>query len=104
MLDSDIFLNKSRTFFDLDWNKLEVSLGNFEKNNANYNKPKNLDEMISLSEIISKHFKFIRVDLFTNGNKIFIGELTHVHAGATQKFTPNDLISEKQFSKFVFNS
>ena len=104
MLDSDIFLNKSRTFFDLNWNKLEISLGNFEKNNSNYIKPKNLDEMITLSEKISKYFKFIRVDLFSDGNTIFVGDITHIHAGATQRFTPNDFISEKEFSKFIFNS
>ena len=45
-----------------------------------FQKPKLFDEMIELSEKISKHFKFLRVDLYTNNERIFVGELTN-HPG-----------------------
>ena len=36
--------------------------------------------MVKLSETISKRFKFLRVDLYTNDEEIFVGELTN-HPG-----------------------
>jgi len=102
MLDFDKFTNKSRVFYDENWNKIDVSLGNF-KINEGFEKPKNLDEMINLSKCISSYFKFTRVDLYTDGKEILVGELTHTHAGATQKFIPDGLASEKKFSKILFS-
>ncbi len=39
-------------------------------------KPSNWDEMIAFAVNFSKYFPFMRVDLYSNGNKFFIGELT----------------------------
>lgn len=102
MLDFDKFTNKSRVFYDAEWNKIDVSLGKF-KINKGFSKPKNLDEMLGLSERISKYFEFTRVDLYTNENDILIGEVTHTHAAATQIFIPDGLNSEKKFSKILFS-
>ena len=44
-------------------------------------KPDNLDHMIKLSEKLSKGFKYIRVDLYSDDNGIFFGELT-MHQGS----------------------
>tara|TARA_B100001057_G_scaffold322389_1_gene322579 strand:+ start:6102 stop:6965 length:864 start_codon:yes stop_codon:yes gene_type:complete len=102
MLDFDKFTNKSRVFYDENWNKIDVSLGKFKINDG-FEKPKNLDEMLKLSKCISSYFNFTRVDLYTDGKEILVGELTHTHAGATQKFIPDGLASEKKFSKILFS-
>lgn len=39
-------------------------------------KPANFEEMLELCRILSKDFKFIRVDLYSVNNKIYFGELT----------------------------
>lgn len=50
-------------------------------------KPSNLEEMIRVSEQISKPFKFCRVDLYNNNNEIKFGEITFYPGGATQQFS-----------------
>ena len=53
----------------------------FKDNLASYNselieKPKNFKEMIFIAEKLSKGFPHMRVDLYNNSNKIYIGEMT----------------------------
>ena len=54
--------NLRLSYYDKKWNRL-----NYEKENwsssKNIPKPKNLDKMIKISEILSKDFPFVRVDL-----------------------------------------
>ncbi len=70
---------KVRNFFDINWKKLPFSI--YDKPYEGLiQKPKLLNEMISLAENISKDFKFLRVDLYTNDKEIYVGELTH-HPG-----------------------
>ena len=88
--------------------KIRPELGNFSlcpfASTANFLiLEKNLDEMISLSESVGKYFNFIRIDMYTNDNEIFLGEITNIHGGATEKFLPNGYLSEKQFSKILFD-
>ena len=102
MLVFDKFTNRSRAFYDENWNRIDVSLDKFETNNR-LKKPKNFQEMLKLASLIGKYFEFVRVDLYTNGNEIFIGEITHVHGAATYRFGPDGINSEKKFSKILFS-
>ena len=102
MLDFDKFTNKSIVFYDKNWNKIDVSLGKF-KINEGLKKPKNFQEMYNLASTICKYFEFTRVDLYTNEDEIFIGEITHVHGAATYRFGPDGINSEKKFSKILFS-
>ena len=70
---------KVRNFFDINWKKMPFSI--YDKPYEGLiQKPKLLNEMIRLAENISKDFKFLRVDLYTNDKEIYVGELTH-HPG-----------------------
>ena len=102
MLVFDKFTNKSRAFYDESWNRIDVSSDKFETNNR-LKKPKNFQEMLKLASLISKYFEFVRVDLYTNGNEIFIGEITHTHEAATEKFMPDGISLEKKISKILFS-
>ena len=88
---------KKRTFFDLKWNEQTFKLG---YNKETVPKPSNLEQMISIAEKLSSDFDFIRVDIFSNGTKCFVGEITHIHANASQKFIPTS--DEKIVSKIIF--
>ena len=44
--------------------------------------------MIEISEILSKNFEFVRVDLYEINNKIYFGEFTFAPEGANSMFTP----------------
>lgn len=44
-------------------------------------KPDNLDKMIHVAESLSEGLGFVRIDLYTNGNRIWFGEITLTPAG-----------------------
>lgn len=62
-------------FYDRNWNRLYYQHDFLEKKN-NIDKPRNLDEMIQLAEILCKGHNHIRVDLFDVDDNIYFGELT----------------------------
>lgn len=51
-------------------------------------KPKSLDEMIRLSEILSNPFRYVRVDWYDVDGTLFFGELTFHHDGGNQSILP----------------
>ncbi|WP_288395539.1 ATP-grasp fold amidoligase family protein [uncultured Vagococcus sp.] len=46
------------------------------KSKQKINLPNNFKQMLAISEKLSKPFKFVRVDLYSENNKIYFGELT----------------------------
>jgi len=92
----------SRSIYDIKWNKIDISI-DFKMNEKKLEKPNNLNEMINIAEKISKYFNFIRIDMYTNNKEIFVGEITNIHGGATEKFLPSGYFSEIQFSKILFH-
>ena len=64
--------------FDIDWEAIGeiVSSGLEHPGNGELPKPENLDEMIRIAKILSKDFKFVRVDLYELERKVYFGELT----------------------------
>ena len=64
--------------FDMDWKQIPeiVSSGAECPGNGKVSKPENLDEMVRIARILSKDFKFVRVDLYELEGKVYFGELT----------------------------
>ena len=89
---------KKRTFFNLNWNEQDYNL---KYTRDEVPKPSNLEQMISIAEKICSNFDFIRVDIFTDGTKCLVGEITNIHANASQRFIP--LSGEKTASEAIFN-
>ena len=57
-------------------------------------KPKNLEKMIAVAEDLSKEFEMIRVDLYSNGDRIWFGEMTLTPAGCMFHHWSNRALSE----------
>lgn len=68
-----------QNFFDINWNELDY-IKERKKGDKNIEKPKYLEKMIQYAENLSKNFKFVRVDLYENDEKIIFGELTFTPA------------------------
>ena len=68
--------------FDMDWNPIPeiVSSGLERPGEGKLPKPENLDEMVRIARILSKDFKFVRVDLYELEGKVYFGELTFTPA------------------------
>ena len=48
---------------------------NFSKSNS-FNKPEQYEEMINIANLLSKPFKYARIDLYLINDKVFVGEVT----------------------------
>lgn len=70
-----------RECFDLNWNYLPVDFGyrpRKDKNVAYTQKPKNLKEILEISQVLAKDFIFVRIDFYLVNNRIYFGELTPI--------------------------
>ena len=65
-----------KCFYDLDWNKILPQKESSIFTNSNFMKPNNLEKMLEVATKLSEGFIFMRVDLYSVGNKITFGELT----------------------------
>ena len=74
--------------YDTDWNAHpEYSIfENDYRHGEILPKPKNLEKMIEVAEILAKPFPCVRVDLYNIDGKIYFGELTFTSYGGLQDF------------------
>ena len=71
--------NKSISYYDVNWNKLDYELDQYKNNKIN-KKPLNFNKMIDIASKLSKGFEFVRVDLYNINGNIYFGELTFTPA------------------------
>ena len=98
-VDIDRYLNHTRKFLNIEWEELDFSIS-YPKNIKPIPKPNNFSEMLSVATELSKGFSFVRVDLYSNGNQILVGELTNCHGSAGESFSP--FSGERYASKLIF--
>lgn len=67
-------------FFDLDWNQAELMYHTYDSYEKLPEKPENLEEMLRLSRILSKDFRYVRVDWYDLSGNIKFGEMTFTPA------------------------
>lgn len=79
---SDRDTNRKADFFDMDWKELKLRDNNTNTTNAQtkLKKPDSFSKMIEYAEILSKDFKFVRVDFYEENDKPIISELTFTPA------------------------
>lgn len=65
--------------YNLNWERVKERKD--EDLNVTIDRPRCLDEMIKIAEILSKPFPHVRVDLYYVDEKIFFGELTFTTSG-----------------------
>lgn len=90
--------------YDKNFNKLNVSRCDERPQLIAIPKPINYDKMVMISEILSKDFPHVRVDLYNIEGKIYFGELTFYDGSGYMKFNPDSFdysLGEKfDISKF----
>lgn len=75
------------TFFDLNWNVMDVKYGNHTIN-PSVPKPYHFEKMMELAKILSKDFPFVRVDFFDTKEKLYLAELTFYPGGGVTPYHP----------------
>ena len=76
-----------RTFFDKNWNMLNVTLEN-HPTDPKAKKPIHFDEMITIAEELSKGFPFVRIDFYDVLESPLLGEMTFYPAGGLKPLKP----------------
>ncbi len=81
-----------QAFYDVYWNRINMTEGSYELYNTDISKPDNYEEMIEIAEKLSEGFEYVRIDLYSVNNKIYFGEYTFSPAtGIHPKFKPFEL-------------
>lgn len=103
IVDKDRYIGHKRNFYDLEWNKIDVTT-DYPQFNTPYPKPKNLDKMLEIAKALSSDLPFVRVDLYNIDGQIYFGELTFYPLSGYIKFVPiefdehlGSLLDEKTF-------
>lgn len=89
--------NHYRNWYNCAWERepfkwtVKVANGKFtEPMDSDIERPKVLEEMISLSEKLSSPFTYVRVDWYDLDGKLFFGELTFHHDGGNRPIEPKE--------------
>jgi hypothetical protein len=72
-------------FVDSDWREIAL-LEKADTDSPLPQRPANFAEMLSIARRISAGTGLLRVDLYTDGTTILVGELTNCHAGGLRRF------------------
>jgi hypothetical protein len=75
-------------FYDVDWNRLELRYRE-QAEVRDISRPANLSQMNAVARALAADFDFVRIDLYTTGNRIYVGELTFTPVGGYLKFIPD---------------
>jgi hypothetical protein len=98
MVIYDRSTNMTGQFYDTDWNAQEYML--LVPVGRTIPRPANLDEMLRVASVLAKGLGFIRVDLYSDGQSVKVGELTNCTGSARDKFYPPE--GEHRLSALLF--
>jgi hypothetical protein len=75
-VDTDRDFDLKESFYDLNWNKMDLCLGKKRHTDIALEKPKSLNLILELATKLGKHFDFVRVDFYEVNGKPYFGEMT----------------------------
>ena len=98
-VDYDVIKAYKRALFTPDWKFYDVRYKHLKGKEDDIKKPKQLDKMIELAEILAEDLPFIRVDFYIANGIIYSGELTLYPSGGYSKFEPLEF--DYELGKFL---
>lgn len=76
------------TFVDLNWTNLPMKYAAYPNKNPLPPKPPTFDKMKEIARILSKGLPFVRVDMYSVGNRIIFSELTFCPGNGHERIVP----------------
>jgi hypothetical protein len=80
------FAGHTRNFYDADGARLQLKL--YYPQGPDIPLPASFAAMRQIAERLAQPFDFVRVDLYSVGNRILVGELTHYPTGGNKSYDP----------------
>ena len=87
-VDFDRFTNHRRNMYDVNWNYIDLEICYPTDKNHFIERPKALNEMMSVAAKLSEGLAYLRVDLYYTGSKVLFGELTFQHGSGYEYISP----------------
>ena len=84
-VDTERQIDHRRDFYTPAWEHLSFALG--YPLGKPVPAPRNLRELLSLARVLSEDFSLMRVDLYTDGHTIYVGELTNCPGNGNDRFS-----------------
>lgn len=100
-VDIDRYTHHTRKVFDTAGNELSFSITK-PRSEASFKKPDNFSEMLEVASKLAAQFSFVRIDLYSDGKRILVGEITNCSGNAGERFLPPE--SEFEASRILFGS
>lgn len=83
--------NHRQDFYDINWNKTEISQAAFTRiSNKIIKKPQVLEEMLQLSEKLSQNTYHVRIDWYVVEKRLYFGEITFFDSSGFCPFDTED--------------
>ncbi len=98
-VDVDRYIEHKRKYFDAQWNEQDFSI-KYPRTSRTIPKPANFDTMMAVAARLSEAFWFVRVDLYSNDEEVYVGEITHCADNADGRFIPPS--AEQRLSSYLF--
>lgn len=89
-VDIDRHHNHRRNLYTPEWDYLPYTILYSTAPDVYVPKPKCLDELLNISEILGEKFIHVRVDFYICKDRIYFGEMTFSHGSGTEKFIPEE--------------
>lgn len=75
-------------WFDRDFNPLPMTTCQRKHAPGGVEKPRQFDRMLAVAEKLSKPFPFMRIDLYVDGDRILVGEMTFAYGSGYSSVQP----------------
>ncbi|WP_232431814.1 ATP-grasp fold amidoligase family protein [Burkholderia ubonensis] len=86
---SDRFGDIRGDVYDAQWNRLDLSVGEYTRSDAPARLPANWDDVVRVATLLAEDFGYLRVDLYSTGSDIYFGELTFTPGAGLFRFNPD---------------
>lgn len=98
-VDMDRHTHHTRKILDTEWREQDFSIL-YPRSPKVLPRPDTLPEMLRVASALSAPFSFVRIDLYSDNQRVIAGEITNVSANAGGVFRP--LSAERKASAIVF--
>jgi hypothetical protein len=89
-IDTGRFVEHTRDHYDEQWNRINLEFA-FPQSREGVAPPRKLEEMVELARRLAEPFRYVRVDLYCTGGRIYVGELTFTPGSGYDPFIPEEI-------------
>ena len=87
-VDTDRYTRHHRTLFTTDWERMDVTIGEYAPAPGEIPRPERLAEMLALAEKLCRGFAHVRVDLYEVDGRVYFGEMTFTSTSGLDRAYP----------------